>query len=859
VTSAGPVAAFATPPDPSEAKTLDAVAHQLRLLKIWAGDPSYEVIKDRINAVRTGSGVPAGELARKNTVADCFKAGRRRLNTELVIAVVEALHPDAGYVAQWRQCLRIVVAETEAAVQVRAQDVLPDDIGGFTGRAAEIEKLLSGTAPVCAVEGMAGVGKTQFVIHAAHLLTRGRAFDQILFVNLRGFHPDPAQPPADPGAALDSFLRLLGVPGQRIPHPLAARAAAYRECLANRRVLVVLDNAANEEQVAPLLPEVPGSLTLITSRRRLTGLRVATHLSLGVFTPDEAADFLAAVAPDVPPGEDADALKRVAQRSGHLPLALGVIGAHLRAKPGWTYTDHADWLDQRHEARRLDTAVELALSLSYNDLPPERQQLFRLLALHPGQDLDPIAVAALAGTTVAAADDQLHRLVDDHLLQQPQPGRFVFHDLVRAYAADRSSDEDRPKARRDALTRLLDHYLSGAAAAMDTLFPAEKHRRPRVPPTTVPLPAVGDATAARGWIDAERVNLVAATIHAATHGWPQHATGLAATIFRILDMGGFHREAKTVHGHAHRAARRSGDRPAEVHALTDLGNTSWQLGDYEQAVDFLDEAVALSRAAKFREGEGRALANLGLVHRRLGHFPEAIEYYEQARVVFREIGDRVGEAHAFTFLGVVHELTGRFEEAAAHHGQALILCRELGDRTGEAYALGNLGIVHQRMGQYGRAVDHLNQTLALCLQLGNRFGEGHALTDLGVVYGQLGRHAEAVDHHRRALAVFQDCGDRGGESEARNGLGKALRDNGEPAEALAEYRTALALATEIGDRYEEARAHDGIAFLYRDAGDPRARHHWEEALSRYADLGVPEADQVRANLTEPRAVGGRPG
>nr|MDT0660616.1 tetratricopeptide repeat protein [Micromonospora sp. DSM 115978] len=855
--------AVADLPDPSPARTLDELIERLRLLKIWAGDPSYETIKDRINAARDDPLRPASELVRKNTVADCFKVGRRRVNTDLVAAVVQALHPDPGYVGQWRQMLRVVLAESSAAVQVRALDGLPADIDGFTGRAAELARLRHLVRPdpadrpageparVVTIEGMAGVGKTQLAVHAAHRLVRDRPFDRVLFVDLRGFHPDPGQPPADPGAVLDSFLRLLEVPGQRIPHSLDDRVAAYRGKLAGRRVLVVLDNAADEDQVDPLLPGLPGSLTLVTSRRRLAALRPTLHLRVDVFAQREATDYLRRAVPDVPVGEDPGALDRIARRCGRLPLALGLLAAHLRTKPGWTCTDHADWLDQRHQSHRLDSEVELALAMSYLSLPPPRRQLFRLLAVHPGHDIDPYAAAALAGMDLETATGGLRRLVDEHLLRQGCPGRYGFHDLVRAFAADRGRDEDRPALRRDAVGRLLDYYLTAAAAAMDTLVPAERHRRPRPAPAAPPTvpPGLDEPGPAREWLDSERVNLIAAIGHAATDGWPRHTTDLAATLFRYLETRGEHGDAVAVHSHAWHAARELGDPAAEAQALTDLGVVVRHLGNYPLALDHLRRAVALSERAGHRDGTARALANLGLVHRRLGEYPQAIEHYERAREVFQEIGDRVGEAHADTFTGVVYELSGRLDLAAEHQHRALVLCREIGDRMGEAYALGNLGFVYQRLGRYPAAVDHLEQALAVCLQLGDRYGQGHAYTDLGVVHLKLGRVPEAIDHHHRALAVFQEIGDRGGEAEAHNGLGEALLAAGRPDDARAAYATALAVASDLGDRYEQARAHDGLAHAHRIGGqDGEARREWVRALAHFVDLGAPEADQVRRSL-----------
>src|SRR6185369_15345693 len=216
---------------------LDDLVERLRSLKTWAGDPSYEQITSRVNAAWAAAGRPAGEAVGRTTVLSCFRAGRRRLNADLVVAVVAALHPDVGYVAQWRQALQVIGGHTRAAAQVRVQDTLPPDLAEFIGRAAELDRLHRGTgdggaAQIWAISGMAGAGKTQLAVHAGHRLVRAKTVDRVLQVNLRGFHPDPAQPPADPAAVLDGFLRLLGVPGEEIPHDLAARTTAYRRGLA---------------------------------------------------------------------------------------------------------------------------------------------------------------------------------------------------------------------------------------------------------------------------------------------------------------------------------------------------------------------------------------------------------------------------------------------------------------------------------------------------------------------------------------------------------------------------------------------------------------------------------------------------
>jgi tetratricopeptide (TPR) repeat protein len=849
-----PVDAFAVLPDPGAASTLDGLVERLRLLKVWAGDPSYESIKDRVNAEWAEAGRPAAELARKTTVVDCFRSGRRRLNADLVVAVVRALHPDVGYVSQWRQALRVVGGETQAAAQVQVQDTLPQRLAEFTGRTVELgrlrEELRAGgeAVVVAAIEGMAGVGKTQLAIHAGHLLASEDPFDRVLFVNLRGFHPDPAQPPADPAAVLDGFLRLLGVPGQQIPHGLDARAAAYRDRLAGTRALVVLDNAADDDQVGPLLPATPGCVTLITSRRSLTALPSATHLTVDVFTPDEALAFLAWAAPDAPAGRDPRAPARIVQRCGYLPLALGLVAGHIRGKPGWTLTDHADRLDERHRDRRLDTGVELALDLSYQHLPAGQRRLLRLAALHPGQDLDAYAAAALCDTDLATAQADLRHLCQDHLLQETAQGRYTFHDLIRAYATARAGDEDPPPERRAALTRLFDHYLATAAAAMDTLFPAEAHRRPRIAPPVTPAPALSDPDAARGWLDTERPTLVAIAAHAATHGWPSHTTRLSSTLFRYLG-GGYNADALIIHGHARDAARHTDDPAGHAHALTNLGTAHVHLGRFGAAAEHFQQALPLHRQAGDRTGQARALTNLGIVEARLSRYRSAADQHEQALALYRQAGDRTGEARALGNLGFVEGRLGRYGPAAARYAEALALFRQAGDRTGEASSLGNLGDVEVRLGRFGPAAEHIGQALALYRQRSDRDGEAWTLDSLGILHTHLDQPDQATEHHQQALAIFRETGGRDGETYALNGLGEAAHAAGRAADAVTHHTAAHTIATDLGALDQQARAHAGLGHARHALGDrAHAREHNGQALALYTDLGMPQADRIRAQL-----------
>jgi tetratricopeptide (TPR) repeat protein len=785
----------AGPPDPGLARGLDELVGCLRALKLWAGDPSYETITRRVNARWQAVGRPADELAHRGTVVDCFKTGRRRINAELVVAVVQALHDETGYLAHWRQSLRVSLAETAAAAQVRVLDRLPDDVATFTGRHAELDRLgrlaaaavgtgdgaagEPGHGPVvCVLAGMAGVGKSQLAVHAGHRLVAEGRFDTTLFVNLRGFHPDPEQPPAEPAAVLDGFLRLLGLAGHEIPHGLEARAAAFHERLADRRALVILDNAATAAQVCALLPHGARTLTLITSRRRLADLDPEVHLDVDLFTPEEAEQLLVRSVPGVAIGPDQSAFRRVALRCGHLPLALSVAAGQIAARPGWTVTDHADRLDERHHRRRLDTGVELALHVSYQHLPGQRQALLRRMAAHPGPDLDDHAGAALLDTDRDTAAEHLRYLAAEYLVQQPVAGRYMLHDLVRAYAADRAHDEDRPADRRDAMSRLFDHYLYSAAAAMDALYPAERHRRPTLPPRPPAGPRLDNPKTALLWLDAERATLVAVCLHAARNGWPEHAIRLASTLYSYLDNGGHPADAFTVHTEAQYAARLLGDGAAEATALTNLGVVCWQLGRH----------------------------------------PEAIEHLERALSLARDNGDGCGEARILGNLGVVHSSTGQCETSAAYHQQALDRFVQLGDRVGEANTLTNLGSLNARLGRPAPAVEQSRRALAIFADLQHRGGEATALNNLGDALVVLNSYVDAVHYYEKSLTLFRDLGERYGETCVLNGLGQALTGQNKRDDAIARHVEALALATEIDQHDEQARARTALALLYESAG-----------------------------------------
>jgi tetratricopeptide (TPR) repeat protein len=584
-------------------------------------------------------------------------------------------------------------------------------------------------------------------------------------------------------------------------------------------MLLVLDNAATVDQVRPLLPGSPDCLVVVTSRDSLSGLVArdgARRLDLDLLPAEDAVRLLGSLIGARVAAEPA-AARTLADQCARLPLALRVAAELAATRSTLPLSELVDELADQH--RRLDlldagldhrTAVRAVFSRSYQHLTDAAAAAFRLAGLHPGPDLDPYAVAALNDIDLPQARRLLDVLSRASLIQAHGRGRYGVHDLLRAYARDLAATEHTDDERRGALTRLFDFYVATAAAAMNLLHPSERHRRPRVPRPTTPVPDFATTDAARSWLEAEKPNLVAACVFGEAHAWPAHTVALAATLFRWLDGAGHNSDSFTVHSLARRGAERIGD----------------------------------------TAGEARALVNLGLVYWHQGMLGRAAEHLSTALDRYTRIADHIGQACALSNLGVVHWRLGRLAEAEEHLHRALDLYERLADPVGQAEALGNLGLVYQRQGQLTTAIDHHRRALALFREAGYRIGEAYALNDLGTAHMRLGQPAEAARSLRQALLQFRELDVRAGEAEALNGLGEALFAAGAPDDAAARHADALAVAVEIGDRYEQGRAHAGMATVHESLGElDRARRCREQALTAYRSLDVPEAETEQARLT----------
>jgi DNA-binding SARP family transcriptional activator/tetratricopeptide (TPR) repeat protein len=761
---------------------------------------------------------------------------------------------------------RILAGDTALAAPPRALGEirpliprqLPAGVRSFTGRQTELLGLMEQaeqsaeagrTVVIAAIDGMAGVGKTALAVHVAYRLA-SRFPDGQLFIDLHGY--TEGYEPRTPADALDWLLRALGTPAHQIPQDVEERAALYRQRLADTRTLVVLDNAASEAQVRPLLPGGTGCLVLVTSRRHLKGLDDAHVLSLDVLPPGDAITLLRKVAGPGGAADEDPMLAEIAGLCGHLPLALRIAAALLRHRPTWTPGRLARLLgEQRQRISALSDGerdLGTVFDMSYQGLAGPLRYLFRSLGLVPGPDVDACAAAALVDTDPASATRLLEELTDHNLLIQQVPGRYRLHDLIRLHA--RALADGDPLSERDrALDRLQDYY-QGTASRADALI-ARRSRPVLDAPVPADAPALPDPAAAWAWLRTERPNLIAVLHHAAGHGHQQRFVALAAGLDTMLSADGPWTQAIALHTAAATAARLLGDHSSQADALVRLGNVRGFTGDFPGAIRALAHALRLYRDLGSRLGQTDALTRLGDVRILTGAFPNATRDLREALRLAHDLGEQSAQAHALIRLGKVQRMTGDLPGAVRDLEQALDLYRALGYRLGQATALSRLGDVRILTGDFAGAARDQEQALELYRDLGNQLGEGSALALLGQVRLSLGDHRGAARHLEAAVDLFRRIGARGNEAWALNHYAAVVTAAGDRARAHAIYLDALHLARETRQPDDEALALAGIGECHLHVGDTGAGvAHLNQALKIFQRLTMkPEADRVQARLT----------
>jgi tetratricopeptide (TPR) repeat protein/transcriptional regulator with XRE-family HTH domain len=757
--------------------------------------------------------------------------------------------------------VRLSPAGASAAIATRT---LPRDTVSFTGRERELARLLAEVTPAAAghvvgihaIDGMAGIGKTTLAVRVAHALA-DKFPDGQFFMPLHAH--TPGQQPADPADALASLLVTAGVGAQEVPPGLEARAGRWRNHIAGKKILLVLDDAVGHEQVRPLLPGTPGSMVLITSRRRLAALADAAQISLDTLAPDDCATLLASLAARPSLRPDDSAVAEITRLCGYLPLAIGMIGSQLRNHPARTAAGLAAELAAARDRLSLmyaeNLSVGAAFDLSYADLNVGQQRLFRQLGLVPGPSVDGYAAAALSGTSFATARRHLDELYDQHLIAEPAPGRYELHDLLREHARALVADDD-PVDREAAVARLLDYYAhTGLAAGLHFIPWQNAYRRPAPGPAPADAPDLVTFAQAAAWLEAERANLHAAVAYAAGRVRSAHAVAISAAISGFLISRGHWDQGAALQQSVLAAARKTDDRLAEADALASLGGWQRDIGNYGAAAASLDEAMAIYQGFGDETGQANALNDMGFQAILTGDYPSAATSYREALALARTAGDVVTEAFSLQQLGLVQQLVGDYAASAASLQGALALFRDVGLPFGQAGALNCLSVVQQETGDYSSAAASQHEALAIYRELGHLMGQAYALNDLGLVYQDTRDYAAAAASHNEALALFRDVGSRLGQAEALNRLGELATRTRATGQALEQHTQALAISSEIGAVPEEARALEGLGHAYLQAGDPvQATAHLQQALVIYERLGVPGARRVRDALMDNRLV-----
>ena len=797
------------------------------------------------------------------STAHTYVSGKALPPIDVLDRIVLALGAAPAEAGAWSEAWFRVAAdrdgrrrETPPAVVPRQ---LPPDVPGFVGRhdqLAALDDLLraaDGSSPVSvvvsAIAGTAGVGKTALAVHWARRVA-GHFPDGQLYLNLRGYD---VEAPMRPDEALGRLLRALGVDLSDLPASLDERGALFRSVSAKKRFLVLLDNARSADQVRHLMPGAPGCLTLVTSRDALTGLIArdgARRVDLDLL-PLADAVALVRVLIGERVGDESAAAAELAQACARLPLALRIAGEYVRSRPEVTLADAVREL--RDESRRLTvldaggderTAVRAVFSWSYHALADGPARLFRLLGAHPGPDFDLHAAAALAGTDLVATAALLDELVSPHLVHSAGPGRYGMHDLLRAYAFEAAGHAPAVEP----LKRLLGYYSYAAMMAMDTLYPAERDRRPRVePPAGTAVPDLTEPAAARAWLGAERANLLGTVRLAETHGWARQIGELAGTLWRELDAQAHNADAVAMHHLALSAAQAEGNAAAEAEALRNLSTAYRTAGHYAEALGFAQRCVALRRRLGDEPGEAAAHNSVGIAADLLGRPEEAVAAYERSLELRRKTGDRRGEGAVLVNLAVT---SLRADESAAVEGyltSALELFRDIGDRLGEAHALNNLGSTHRGQARFAAALDHHERALALYREMVFLEGEADALNGIALDHVAAGAPETALAFHEQALDLAEN-GHHSTLVDIRNSLGTTLFRLGRPAEARDHHEVARRLAVAAGDRFEQARALAGIAETLAGDDPDAARRLWDSALALYEDLRHPAARKIRASL-----------
>ncbi|MGF6887029.1 tetratricopeptide (TPR) repeat protein [Nocardia sp. GAS34] len=814
-----------------------------------AGDPTLERVTrqtrerlgptwkvptiQRVQSWRAGKHVPAKFASLEPILVTLRYLARQRKSAEPVAALTMG-----AWQKLWQEA-RDKPAVT-ASVSRPVTDTLPRDIP-LIGRGEELERIVSiaERGGVLSISGMPGVGKTAFVTSVAHRL-EDRFPDGRLFVDLQAHAP--GRTAASPADVLAGLLTDLGMDSREIPDTLESRRSRWRDRVAGRRILLVLDDAGDRAQVEPLLPTGPDCLTLITSRRQLVALDDHEPLVLDALQPDLAAELFCTRARLDRADREHPAVAEIVRLCGCLPLAIVLIAGRMRYHSAWTVTtvarDLATAQDRLGEFEADERAVRAAFTMSYDVMPPDRQHLFRRLGIHPGRTVDKFAAAALDGIEVADARRELEALFTDHLLREQLEGRYRMHDLLRVYASE-LAEHDPAFDRRAAVDRVLTYYWHAGEIADRCLAVETRSRRPPINGAFPATPRPASRAQALAWLRAERDNLLDSLEYAAADRERRWETiGLTGVVAGLLRLDGPWPVAIELHRRAAALANFDGDRRGEADAQYNLSVMRYATGDYPGAVGPMLEASAIYQEIGHPADHARALGMLGTLAYATGDYPRTAELMQRAAAIYERDGDGSAGAYALIGQGMAGYATGDYPVAAQWVSRALQTFRDIGDSVGEAAALDRLGVIQYATGDYSLSAASVEQALAIYRAAGDRFAEAHALNALASVRFATAEYAVAADHAWEALQIFRTVGDRVGEAYALDSLARLHFTTAEWQSAGDDMNRALAIFRDIGDRVGEAYAVNDLSLSQYISGDYSGTvERMEAAMLIFRDIG----------------------
>jgi DNA-binding SARP family transcriptional activator/uncharacterized protein HemY len=737
---------------------------------------------------------------------------------------------------------------------------LPADLADFTGRTGPCAELAGALVEprVCVIAGPGGVGKSALAVHVAHRVA-GEFPDGQLHVELRGL----SDLPASPVEVLGRFLRALQADGGPLPDSLDERMDRFRTAIADRRILLVLDDATSEAQVRPLLPGGSSCAVLITSRSRLPGLAGAHLVELDTMSPDEATALLANVAGEQRIREAPHAAAQIVDRCGYLPLAVRIAGARLAARRQWSAqllaTRLADEQRRLDELQVGDQRLRATIELSYRALPPPAQVALRRLGWLGYVDFAPWVVAALTGTTVTSSTDVAEQLVDAHLVDYSRVDdagrvRYRMHDLVRIYAAEQAAAVEDHADRVAAMTSVIGGWLWLVERLAAELPPATLPHAPRGS-AAVARPIDPDAAEQavadpQGWLAMEQHSLVLTVEQAATLGLHEAAVQLASALcgslfptYNLLDCW------ERTHDAAMAAACQAEDTGGKAILLAELGQLRYEQDRFAEARQYLSQALAMFRDAQDARGEAVVLTALGLACREQGYLPEAHHFLDQAATVSAALGDDRAIGNCARIRGSVHLEQGHYAEAWTDLDTALAAYTRAGSRRGEALTLRTIGLVHRATGDLDAAEQAFQSALEILDRIGDRLLAAYCVRALAKTWLRQGHHEKSLAALAEALATCRAAADRWGQALTLRTLGEAYLETGRLDPAGEAFAESLGLWADLETPLQRARTLRDLADLHRARGEVEAGERMRaEAIGLFRVHGAREYRELTEDL-----------